>query len=599
MDPIGDAPSLEPAHGSSTEPPCAAPPAEPLPPPAAALPAPEVPRIAPEIVAPPGPRRPVGEDAGPEAPRRTPWAELAAVVALCVLGDVVLYGGAGGLGFLALFGLAPVLVLLGRSRAGLVVSPRLAAIGGLLALVALRCVWQWSAWTVLCGAALLFAFAITAGTRDGYLPELVVSSAGSMLSAPLTARGWLRDLLGRLTGGRRTSLPWVTVVVPVAVVALFALVFVAANPVLERWADTAWDAVTGGAIFPSPLRVLLWGACAWLAAAWLRPFHAELFTGATGDLHRLDLASTGPYRSPPQTSTTREVAFATSRNVLVGVNALFLLYVALDAVHLWAGRPPAGMIHTAYAHRGAAWLTVALLLCTIVVSAIFRGALNFEPRARTLRILAYVWLGQGLVLAAGTLRRIELYVDDSGLTNLRIVGFLGSTLVAAGLVLVAIKVARQKTVLWLVRRQLDAFGVTLVLFLVAPTDALVTAHNVGRIQAGERRPLLHLTEQRLTAEGAPGLLPLLGHPDPVVRRGVAALLAGLDRTLERDERESLRWTEQELARPRARAAIARVRSRIDALLVRPPGSEAVAGDWAASTELRRRACAANDLPCGR
>lgn len=57
--------------------------------------------------------------------------------------------------------------------------------------------------------------------------------------------------LGRLVagGGRRLApararrFPWATVVVPAAVVGLFALVFTAANPLLARWAGAAWDAL--------------------------------------------------------------------------------------------------------------------------------------------------------------------------------------------------------------------------------------------------------------------------------------------------------------------------------------------------------------------
>ncbi|MCC7541304.1 MAG: DUF4173 domain-containing protein, partial [Deltaproteobacteria bacterium] len=378
----------------------------------------------------PSPSATIGLSGAPAIPEpsrpATRWVELAALASACVLGDVALFGGTGGVGLGVCLVGAPLLVLVGRGAPAW--SWRLVGVGALIVALAARAAWQASLWTAIVGVGLLFAFAVTATRRDGYLPELAVSSVGSMVQAFVTMRDWARDGARRVTRGRTVRLPWVTVVVPVVVVGVFALVLVAANPVLERWATTAGDAISDGALLPSPLRVVLWAVCAWLAAAWLRPFHAELFVARTGDLHRLDEANAtaaGPYRVAPENeSRTGSVALATSRNVLVGVNVLFALCVALDAVHLWAGRVPDGMIHTDYAHRGAAWLTVALVLCTVVLSAIFRGAQNFGSGSKTLRILAFAWIAQSLVLAAGTLRRIQLYVDDSGLTNLRIVGFV-------------------------------------------------------------------------------------------------------------------------------------------------------------------------------
>ena len=91
-----------------------------------------------------------------------------------------------------------------------------------------------------------------------------------------------------------------------------------------------------------------------------------------------------------------------SRNALVPLNVVFLAYNALDATCLWAGAPPSGMSERQYAHEGAAWLTVALVVLNVVVGVMFRGALAHDPRAKWTRVLAYAWLGQGFVLALGT-----------------------------------------------------------------------------------------------------------------------------------------------------------------------------------------------------
>src|SRR6185369_5809783 len=117
----------------------------------------------------------------------------------------------------------------------------------------------------------------------------------------------------------------------------------------------------------------------------------------------------------------------------------------------------------------------------------------------------------------GTFRRITMYIAYSGLTELRIVGILGTSLATLGLAIVVYKLARGRTMLWVMRRQLDALAIALAVFVATPTGAIAMHYNVARITADQYRPLLHLYEQPIRAEAIPALLPLLDHPDPVVR----------------------------------------------------------------------------------
>lgn len=60
-----------------------------------------------------------------------------------------------------------------------------------------------------------------------------------------------------------------------------------------------------------------------------------------------------------------------------------LLSTLSDAAYLWTGTPPAGMRTQQYAHRGAFWLTIALVMCTGLVGVMFRGPLSHDLRAKT------------------------------------------------------------------------------------------------------------------------------------------------------------------------------------------------------------------------
>jgi hypothetical protein len=80
-------------------------------------------------------------------------------------------------------------------------------------------------------------------------------------------------------------------------------------------------------------------------------------------------------------------------------------------------------------------------------------------------------------------------------------------------------------------------------------------YNVARIAADQYRPLLHLYEQPIRAEAVPALLPLLDHPDPAVREGVAVIVAAQRERLRADDASATSWMDFEIARHRALRAL--------------------------------------------
>lgn len=482
---------------------------------------------------PPRLRRPLPKPA-PLRPK-----ELGAVLAIAVASDLALYGanglGAGGYGLALLFTVVPVaLFVAARMRR---ITVRTLAVAAVLGIVALRCAYAPTSGTVLAGLALLFVFAMTLRARRVFVPDAVVSALSAIGKLPsrigATAAG-VHALAARTRIGRVSVLP---VVVPLALCAVFAGVFALANPIVEHALGLAWDAVGCVVGFPSPARVLVWCIALVSGAALLRPT-VRLARGT---------------ESAEATSDATPLALAVSRNALAMLNVLFLAYNALDAAYLWSGSPPAGMRTQQYAHAGAFWLTIALVMLTAIVGVMFRGSLAHDARAKTVRTLAYAWCVQGAVLAAGTYRRIAIHISKSGLSDLRIVGILGTTLVVCGVVLAFWKLRDGRTFGWLVRRQLDALALTAAFYAVLPTH-LVSAHvNVARIGTGEYRPAMHMFRQALSEESAVAVLPLLDHPDVRIRQGVAALLDEERERLHKDSNAPLR--ERSFASTRALAAL--------------------------------------------
>jgi hypothetical protein len=372
-----------------------------------------------------------------------------------------------------------------------------------------------------------------------FVPDVLASTlaaVGKLPSRVGAAVAGVRRITARTQVGKVSLLP---ILIPLGLCVVFAGVFALANPVVAHVLDVAWTGVTKVIGIPSPVRIFVWVTALVGATALLRPA-CKLATGT---------------EAAPEIGDATPTGLLVARNALGALNVLFLLYNGLDAAYLWSGAPPAGMATQKYAHQGAFWLTLALVMLTGVIGVMFKGPLAHDARAKLSRTLAYGWMGQGLVLALGTYRRIAIHIANSGLSDLRIVGILGTTLVVAGVVAVALKLRHRHTFTWLLRRQLDAFAITIVLYSVFPTHLVSANVNVARIENGEYRPTLHMFRQSMQPESAASLVPLLHHSDLRVRQGVAALLERERDVLRHDVDTQGSWREHDLASRRALTAL--------------------------------------------
>jgi hypothetical protein len=170
---------------------------------------------------------------------------------------------------------------------------------------------------------------------------------------------------------------------------------------------------------------------------------------------------------------------AAIRNSLLLFNAIFAVQSAMDLLFLWGGvRLPEGMSHAEYAHRGAYPLIVTALLAAGFVLAAMRkdGAGEKSP---LIRWLVYFWIAQNVLLVVSSILRLELYVEEYALTELRLAAGLWMVLVAAGLVLILARIALRRSNGWLVAANLTTLAAMLYAVSVVDTRALIAWYNVG------------------------------------------------------------------------------------------------------------------------
>lgn len=499
------------------------------------------------------------------------WRELAAVLLMVVLADLTIFRTHGFAGIALFFTVSPAFLLLGSPKRffsrGLLIAALM-----LLALAA-RLVWCGSGLQVACGAFLLIAFSMALAGIRPFVVELVVYVSQAFVSGLLGLETYRRTA-HRLSPILRTR-SWVNIGLPLVALLVFGWIFIVANPALFTWFNELLErlmTLVRQWCFRSALswwEVPFWVAVAWLTVALLRPVSGPMIARLFERFEKPE------GEEKPAVDAPLYIAF---RNTLLAVVALFVVYLVFEFHTLWFRDFPEGFYYAGYAHQGAAWLTVALALATVVLSLIFRGAVLADPRQPRLRRLAWIWSAENLLLAAAVYNRLLIYVHFNGMTWMRTVAFFGITCVVVGFGLVVWKIVQNHSFAWLLRHHLMALALCIYLFALTPVDALVHSYNVRRIMAGDSAPSVQISVHPISTEGYPVLLTLADCPDAKIREGMLAMLA------ERHEQARRR------ARINANRGWTTYQGAEQLLLEQLDANQA---KWAAYTNAQRRTAALN------
>ena len=325
---------------------------------------------------------------------------------------------------------------------------------------------------------------------DTYFTE-VASLAGRCLSqAVAMARApgrvvWLlmtiaeRTLANDLTGVLRFAGMMVLLVPSLLLVLGFGALLASGNAVFGSWAHDGfgwiWEKITFDL---DPWRLALWTAIAVVALPLLRPVQVGAWWWAwTERLPRWpDLI---PHRAARLNSVL----------ILVAMNVLFAVANLADVLFLWSGRAlPAGVTYSGFVHSGVNSLTTTVVLSAVVLTSIFQQTLAVAGR-RYLKILAGIWIAQNLFLLLSVGLRLLKYMEayDATVERLSVILFL--VLVAVGYGLLAVKIARDKSLSWLAGGGVLAVCAVLYVAQFLNLAGWTADYNVARWEHDQTREL--------------------------------------------------------------------------------------------------------------
>lgn len=216
----------------------------------------------------------------------------------------------------------------------------------------------------------------------------------------------------------------------------------------------------------------------------------------------------GEMPRPARPSFFRLPAAETNVALLL-INLLFAAFVAVQFRYLFGVTNPVSIAQ--YARSGffeLVWV-VALVLPMLLVAEWLVG------KNRLFRILALVQIALVLVIALSAWRRMQLYRDAFGLTQLRLYTTAFMIWLAALLVWFALTVLTGRRARFAIGAVATAMIVVIALHAINP-DALIVTTNLARAEAG-RRPFDARYVSTLSDDAAPAILAnraaFAAHPD--------------------------------------------------------------------------------------
>lgn len=335
----------------------------------------------------------------------------------------------------------------------------------------------------------------------------------------------LRALRDRPTGQAETNGSAIRGVLVGLLIALpllliFTALFASADLIFEHAVRGLLDFINPANIISHIFLTLVLG---WLAMGGL----AYGLTRKPGaDAVRIETANTAPAPASAETGAAPAVVLNTgsfsirtllgpveSTVVLFSIDALFLVFVAIQAAALFGGEAflrSQNLTYSDYARRGffellaVSLITLALLL-----------ALDFISRRETPRQQTVFLVGAGLMIAlaiiilASAFQRMELYELAYGFTQMRVYPhvFMVWLAILFALFLVAL-IARR--VAWFATAALVVcIGFVMTMNILNP-DAFIVQQNIARGLVGKEVDAAYLAS--LSEDAIPALMPLLDDP---------------------------------------------------------------------------------------
>lgn len=363
-------------------------------------------------------------------------------------------------------------------------------------------------YAIITGVATLFATAMVVVNFS--FPARLALIASSLLTVGFLNHQPLRSLLFAISGAFSTllKLPKVVLgaisfnentqrelklglryaklfVIPILFLAIFLVIFKAANPVFNEWTDQAfeWIGQSFGNLFEwlSPIRLLflLLGAAiaSWVFFSATNTKLIEREENKSDDIirKRNKRTATTPFINPVSLKNENRVGLI----LMAMVSVMAAVVNGIDIFYVWFNFEFDGAMNLSqFVHEGTYLLILSILLSMGIMLYFFRGSQNFYLKNTGIKWLATIWIIQNVVMVISVGIRNYHYIAYYGLAYKRIgvIFFLGLTLF--GLFTLYFKIKNKKSTFFLLRTNSWATYAMVLILSMVNWDNLIASYNI-------------------------------------------------------------------------------------------------------------------------
>jgi len=371
-------------------------------------------------------------------------------------------------------------------------------------LCSLAIVWHSSAFTIV---MYYITFVLFMGwLQEKELQALFYVASGSIISFYRLPGQFIKNLplkqdernkLGRIYKLLKLS------IIPLVVLMIFYLIYINANPVFENISGLVlekianWLARIFNAISIERLLFILFGLVisGWIIFKTDLRFLSENESSKLSNLIRKRVKQFFPsqdyiqnlkentpvfYRKKFALSLRLKNEYISAVVLLSLVNALLLIVNIIDINWVWFGFKYSESFNLKqFVHEGTYLLIISILLSMGIMLYFFRKNLNFYRKSKLIKIMAYVWIFQNLILAISVAIRNLHYITYWGLAYKRIGVIVFLIAVVYGLVSLFIKIRHTKTAFYLLKKNTMAVYLILIIASLFNWDAIIAKHNLN------------------------------------------------------------------------------------------------------------------------
>lgn len=196
--------------------------------------------------------------------------------------------------------------------------------------------------------------------------------------------------------------------------------------------------------------------------------------------------------------------------MMVLINLLLLLINAIDVKWIWFDfRLSEGQTYSQLVHQGTYLLILSILISMGIIFYYFRKNQNFYTKNQKLKVVAYLWILQNVVLAISVAIRNMRYIEQYGLTYKRIGVLFFLVMTCIGLIALFLKIKNKKSVFYVLK--FNSWALYILLFIMAAFnwDIIVVRYNLSMTEVAQidkwyllsfsdkTLPILHVNREKL------------------------------------------------------------------------------------------------------